>query len=366
MRTRIPILPILIMLLCPATALQASDTNRFIDQAAIDRVMDKAAQKGFEGVIGISDQNGTFYQQAYGDAVKGKVPYADETLIDIASITKQFTGAAILKLREQGKLELTDRLDRFFPDAPSDKAGITLHQLLTHTAGMPDLIGRDEEPISRDAYLARAFASPLVAQPGERYEYSNMGFSLLAAVIEMVSGQPYEDYLFENLWQPTGMFTTGYYRPDWRGHSVPHIEEPVAGLVSQKQLLDRTHGNNWHLVGNGGLLSTASDMLKWHRALLGGDILTADSKALLMTPHVSEGEEGFYYGYGWSVVPDFHGHKLVWHNGGSYFSRADFWRLPESGFAIFIATHTEAVEPYFTADALAKLLIGAPTDADKP
>ncbi len=366
MRTRIPILSLLFMLLIPVPALQASDTNRFIDLAAIDRVVDEAVQKGFEGVVGISDQNGTFFQRAYGDAVKGKVAYGDDTLIDIASITKPFTGAAILKLREQGKLKLTDRLDRLFPDVPSDKAGITLHQLLTHTAGMPDLIGRDEEPISREAYLARAFAHPLLAQPGERYAYSNVGFSVLAAVIETASGQAYEDYLFENLWQPVGMFTTGYYRPDWRGRIVPQIQEPVAGFVSQKQLLDRTHGNNWHLVGNGGLLSTASDMLKWHRALLGTDILTADSKALLMTPHVSEGEEGFYYGYGWSVVPDFHGNKLVWHNGGSYFSRAEFWRLPESGFAIFIATHTEAVEPYFTADAIAKLLVGAPAEAAKP
>jgi len=366
MRTRFPILPLLILLLCPATALQATDVSRFIDQAAIEHIMDQAAQEGFEGVIGISDQSGTFYQRAYGAAVKGKLPYSDETLIDIASITKQFTGAAILKLREQRKLRLTDRLDRFFPDIPSDKAAITLHQLLTHTAGMPDLIGRDEEPISRKAYLARAFASPLVAQPGERYEYSNVGYSVLAAVIEVATGQTYEDYLFENLWQPAGMFTTGYYRPDWRGHTVPQIQEPIADLVSQKQLLEQTHANNWHLVGNGGLLSTASDMLKWHRALLGSGILTADSKALLMAPHVSEGEEGFYYGYGWSVVPDFQGTKLVWHNGGSYFSRAEFWRLPESGFGIFIATHKEAVEPYFTAEALAKLLVGAAEDTVQP
>ena len=222
-----------------------------------------------------------------------------------------------------------------------------MHQLLTHTSGFPDAIGRDEERIDRDAYLTRAFKAPLNRAPGQSYEYSNVGFSVLAAVIEKVSGQPYETYLFNTLWEPAGMYATGYYRPDWRAHTVPMMDEPYDDLSSQKQLLDRGQGQIWHLTGNGGLLSTAGDMLRWHRALLGTNILSDASKKLLFTPHVHEDEDGYFYGYGWSIVPDFHGHKLIWHNGGSYFSHAEFWRFPETGMALFIASHNRQVNPLF-------------------
>ncbi|MFC4348666.1 serine hydrolase domain-containing protein [Kordiimonas lipolytica] len=340
-------------------AVQASETHdapRWIDRAAMDEVLRQATRDGFVGVVGISDGSSTIFSFAVGDAVAGEAPYGEVTLVDIASITKQFTGAAILKLREQGKVQLSDRLDDFFKDVPENKKAITLHQLLTHTAGLADVVGQDQEAIERDDYLARAFAAPLVAKPGTRYEYSNMGYSLLAAIIEVTSGQAYEDYLFDNLWKPAGMYTTGYYRPDWSERTVPQIAVPHDGLSSAKDVLDRTGGKTWHLFGNGGVLSTAPDMLRWHRALLGTKILSAESKELLFAPHVSEGEEGYYYGYGWSIVPDYKGKKLVWHNGGSHFSRAEFWRFPETGMAIFIATHSKDVEPYFMADALAKIL----------
>lgn len=364
MRTRFSFIPLILTLIAPLTASHAADTTRFIDEAAISHVLDEAANEGFEGVVGISDKNGTFFMRAYGDAVKGATPYSEDTLVDIASITKQFTGAAILKLREQGKLKLDDRLDKYFNNLPDDKKAITLHQLLTHTAGMPDLIGRDEEPLSREAYLKRAFGAPLVHTPGTVHSYSNVGYSVLGAVIEIASSEPYETYLFENIWKPAGLFTTGYYRPDWRGYVAPQITEPVAGLLSQKQLLDELHGDNWHLRGNGGLLSTASDMLKWHRALLGTKILNAESKKLLFAPHVSEGQEGFYYGYGWAVEPGYAGGPLIWHNGGSYFSRAEFWRFPESGFGIFIATHKRTAGPNVIADSLARILSGISPDPE--
>ncbi|NVJ98809.1 MAG: beta-lactamase family protein [Alphaproteobacteria bacterium] len=361
MRPGLTIIPIILGFLISSTTLRATEIPQSIDQAAVESILKEAAEKGFEGIVGISDEDGIFYLRAYGDAVKGVTPYDEGTLADIASITKQFTGAAILKLREQGKLKLDDRLDRFFMDIPADKAAITIHQLLTHTAGMPapGSIGRDEEAIGRDDYLRRLFAAPLQHRPGTVHEYSNEGYSLLAAIIELASGLSYESYLFENIWKPAGMYHTGYSRPDWSGHSIPEIEKPVAGLVSQKQLLDSTQGQFWHLMGNGGLLSTVGDMLIWHRALLGADILNEESKKLLFAPHVSEGEEGFYYGYGWAIEPGHPAGSLVWHNGGSYFSRAEFWRLPKSGYGIFIATHTDAVEPYFTADALARLMGGS-------
>ncbi len=178
-----------------SSAADDNPDNDWLDRQALDSFLSDANSKGFVGVVGVSNADGTVYMRGFGDAAAGK-PYDESTIADIASITKQFTGAAILKLREQGKLALDDRLDRFFPKVPEDKAAITLHQLLTHTAGFPDGIGKDQEAISRQDYLARAFKAPLILKPGERYEYSNVGFSLLAAVIEKVSAQSYETYPF--------------------------------------------------------------------------------------------------------------------------------------------------------------------------
>ncbi|WP_286829991.1 MULTISPECIES: serine hydrolase domain-containing protein [Kordiimonas] len=361
-----------ILLLCyglhlATTGLRADGPDTLISKQALDAFLNDAEAKGFVGIVGISGPDGTIYGRGFGTTGNGAQVYSLETVNDIASITKQFTGAAILKLMEQGKLNLHDRLDRFFKTLPEDKKAITLHHLLTHTAGLPDTVGPDEEAIDRDTYLTRVFGTPLITEPGTRHAYSNTGYSLLAAVIEVASGQPYETYLFDNLWQPAGMFTTGYYRPDWRGRSFPALSEPHNGLTSAKDLLDQTAGKTWHLFGNGGILSSANDMLKWHRALISGRILSAGSKDFLMKPHVPEDDSNIYhYGYGWSIVPNFHGHKLVWHNGGSYFSRAEFWRFPDSGIGIFIATHDRSVEPFFIADGIAAVLDGRPPRPVQP
>jgi CubicO group peptidase (beta-lactamase class C family) len=344
-----------------------ADDKIWIDQTALETFLDDAAAKGFVGVVGVSGPNGTLYTRAYGDAVAGQTAYTPDTIVDIASISKQFTGAAILKLREEGRLTLDDPLSRFLPSAPDDKAAITLHQLLTHSAGFPDVIGADEEAITRADYIGRAFKAPLLFSPGARYEYSNVGYSLLAAVIEQASGMTYEAYLRDRLWRPAGMFMTGYYLPDYTGRTFPRTEEGVSGLHGADELLVRTGGNTWHLYGNGGILSTVEDMLRWHRALLGDGILSADSKALLFTPHVPEDTQGVYhYGYGWSIVPDYRGKKLVWHNGGGYFTRADFWRFPEDGTAFFLATHGGDLEPYKVADGLAEILQGRTPKPVKP
>lgn len=345
----------------------AADGNTWIDHAALEAFLKEAADKGFIGVIGISDRDGTINTVAFGDAVAGKKPYTQDTILDIASVSKQFTGAAILQLREEGKLELDDPLSRFLPGVPADKAGITLHQLLTHTAEMVDLVGRDENPLTRDEFLKRAFKAELLSKPGERHAYSNTGYSLLAAVIEHVSGMSYEAYLRDHLWKPAGMFMTGYYLPDYTDRTFPRTENGVDGLHGADELLARCGGDIWNLYGNGGILSTAEDMLRWHRALMGNTILSAESKALLFTPHVPEDAEGVYhYGYGWSVVPDYKGKKLVWHNGGGYFTRSEFWHFPDDGTAFFLASHGGDVEPYKVAAGLAEILQGRAPKPIKP
>src|SRR5690606_4253316 len=132
------------------------------------------------------------------------------------SNTKDFTTVAILQLVEAGKLSLDDSLRRFFPDAPADKAAITVRHLLNHRAGLPlyaSNSGGDFEPVSRDTLIARVMRMTLESTPGARERYSNTGYSVLAAIIELVSGNSYDVYVRDNIFERAGMKETGYLLP---------------------------------------------------------------------------------------------------------------------------------------------------------
>lgn len=143
-----------------------------------------------------------------------------DTVYDIGSITKQFTAAAILKLEMAGELATSDPLSDFVDGLPEDKQDITLHRLLTNTSGLVEQIGDDYDAQSRDGILAAAARSDLLSAPGTEYHYSNVGYSVLAAVIEMVSGIGYEEYLSRYLFVPAGMAHTGYVLPNWERTQV--------------------------------------------------------------------------------------------------------------------------------------------------
>jgi CubicO group peptidase (beta-lactamase class C family) len=263
-----------------------------------------------------------------------------DTAYDIMSMTKQFTAAAVVKLQMQGRLRVTDPIGRYLADVPPDKHGITVRHLLTHTAGLVGSLGGDDEPASRAALVGDALESELRSKPGARYHYSNVGYSLLAAIIEEASGTGYEDYLAGELFAPAGMEATGYVLPDWRPADVA-IEYDAEGR-SQGRPLDHpwaADGPYWNLRGNGGILSTARDMFRWHRALQGEQILDAEAKAELFRPRVLEEPGGHArYAYGWVVLETPHG-RVDWHNGGNGWSYGEIARLPETGAFVFWVTN---------------------------
>ncbi len=151
------------------------------------------------------------------------VPLRTDSVYDLGSITKQFTAAAILTLEMQGKLAVTDLASKYLDGVPADKSAITLHHLLTHSSGLEsDFSPSDYDPVGREEYVGRALQSTLLFAPGGGYEYSNAGYSLLAAIVEKVSGQPYEIYLTERVLKPAGMRETGYKLPTWVPDRVAH------------------------------------------------------------------------------------------------------------------------------------------------
>lgn len=307
----------------------------------IDTYMNELAEAGFAGALLIAQDGEIILAKGYGLADREHhIPVTPETVVTTGSITKQFTAAAILKLEQEGKLSVTDTITSYFDNVPINKETITLHQLLTHTAGLPQALGEDFEEISRDEYVAKAMLTPLEHRPGETFEYSNVGYALLAAIIEQLSGQPYEAFLQEHLFEPAGMTKTGYVLPDWQENEMAHgyLEngEDWGTMVEKYQTED---GPNWNLMGNGGILSTPLDMYKWHLALLGNDIISEASKEKMFTPTMND------YGYGWDVLDTDQG-TLITHNGGNGIFFADFLRFTDAGVVIYVTS--SAGEPKAT------------------
>ena len=144
-----------------------------------------------------------------------------DTVFDIGSISKQFTAAAILHLEQDGLLNVDDPISKYFDDVPPDKARITIHQLLIHSAGFTnDHFEDDLTPMTREEAQQAIFALPLGYQPGSNYTYSNTGYTLLAIIIEKVSGIPYTNYLHRSFFEPLGMSRTGFYNDKWSLSSV--------------------------------------------------------------------------------------------------------------------------------------------------
>ena len=182
----------------------------------LDIHMSALEDAGFSGTVLVAREGEIVLHKGYGLADRRReIACRPDTIFDLGSVTKQFTATAILKLEMAGKLRTDDTLAKHFEGIPRDKAGITLHQLLTHTSGLDHAYGKDENYAPRDVALQVFFKMPLLFTPGEKFHYSNPGYSILAAIVEDVSGLPYERYLRKELFEPAGMTETGYTLPSW-------------------------------------------------------------------------------------------------------------------------------------------------------
>ena len=328
----------------------------------LDAHLNRMVQKGYSGAVIVAKGGEIILRKGYGYANReNKQPVTPETVFTIGSISKQFTGAAIVKLEMQGKLHVTDTIDKYLPDVPGDKKGITLHQLLTHTAGMPDALGDDfDTSATREAFLRLAMKSKLRSKPGNKHAYSNVGYSLLGMIIEKVSGMGYEAYLRQHLFEPVGMMHTGYFLPKFKPDSLAvgyRNDKPWGTVLGHPMLED---GPCWHLRANGGIHSTIGDMYKWHLALLGTEILSDEAKKKYFAPHVNEGFGDSFYGYGWVTFTTPRGTKLLAHNGGNSIFSADFRRYVDEDVMIFHATNTSKYDPDRVSNGLARIVFAKP------
>ena len=318
------------------TAFEDIPIGGFVDEKAVvkgelgaklDRYLTRITPFGFSGALLVAKDGEIVLNKGYGTAIRSaRIPNSSDTVFSTGSITKQFTAAAIMKLEMQGKLDTHDLVSKYLAGVSQDKAGITIHHLLTHTAGVIEFTDPDYEPDHRDETVKTILDAPLKYTPGEQFLYSNAGYTLLAAIAEKVSGKPYEEFLREELFEPAGMWFTGYRIPDWDEKVVAHW---YRGSIDNGIPLEKPYPY-WNLIGNGGILSTTEDMYKWHLALLGDEVLSPEARAKLFTPYLNK------YAYGWDVLPTEHG-ILIQHNGGSSLGNsAEFVRYVDADVTIVL------------------------------
>ncbi len=336
--------------------------------AALDEVMTKAMAEGFSGAVLIAKNGEVLLRKGYGQANREKqIPVTSKTVFDIGSVSKVFTVAAILTLEQQGKLTVADTLGKFFSAVPADKSAITLHQLLTHTSGLleyHDTEG-DFEAMTRDEAVRRIFAQKLLAEPGKQFAYSNSGMTLLAAIVEIVSGKSFPTYLREKLLDPAGMRQTGFYRhPLWSEADVAHgYNANRFGTENSPLVWPQI---SWALMGNGGMVSSPADLYLWLRVLKSEKILSEKSKQKMFAQQFSLGDKrAVGYGVGSAITE--RGTRVLSHAGANEFGFFAFWvYYPDEDAAILISSNSgRAVNVGELQKQLARLLFTAPGASPK-
>jgi len=296
---------------------------------SLQNLVESEYRKGFQGAVLVADHHDVILRTAIGNADDAsKTVATPETVFDVGSITKQFTAAAVLLLESQGRLSVQDKLAKYFQNAPTDKQQVTIHELLTHTSCVcSDHMKSDFEPLTRQMAVDRILKAKLQCQPGSKYEYSNSGYTLLAAIIEQVSGDSYFDFMRNKIFEPVGMKRTGFYNEKkWTNLRVAHgyMNGKDYGLVSQFA------GPYWTVAGNGGVLSTIDDMHLWVETLQANKFLPAEETSKLFTRYIRQPgpKDEAFYGYGWTLGDTTLG-PVITHNGGGVGGNSDLMMFPD-------------------------------------
>ncbi|MEE2566090.1 serine hydrolase domain-containing protein [Hyphobacterium marinum] len=335
-----------------ATALQAAAPPAVLEAgtpaevaARLSAAYEPIAEAGFSGIVVVTHDGEIIHEAAFGAAnYETDEPFTTSTTVDMASIVKTYTGMMAAQLIADGRLSPDDTLADFFPTAPADKAGITLHQLLTHSSGLPGAVADDAAQIDTAELLDLAFGADLLFEPGTRYHYSNTAFSLVAAIIEQITGSSYEDYLLDEYLHPAGIRRTGY----GRAYDAGNPPDDMAWTMAGDPIHDWTWGGpeaGWALIGNGGMMTTIDDLIAWRNAYNSGALISEEARGLQQSPHVQEGD-GAPSQYGYGVVVEDHPQfgRIFWHNGGSGAFSAHWREYADTGYAVFAATNTLRVD----------------------
>jgi CubicO group peptidase (beta-lactamase class C family) len=341
-------------------------TNAFAQQNVkkIDELMKQYYDYGqFNGSILVAENGKIIYKKGFGMAnMEWAIPNQPDTKFRIASITKQFTAALVLQLVEEGKIKLDGKITDYLTDYRKDTGEkVTIHQLLTHTSGIPDYKNVSSNPYSAADFVKKHVSGDLEFEPGSKYRYNNGGYSILGAIIEKVTGKSYETVLQERILKPLGMTNTGYAHHSTllQKHASSYQKTPVGYVVAPYIDIAIPYAA-------GSMYSTVEDLYKWDQSLQEDKILSAESKKLMFTPGLSN------YGYGIRITDQPIGTsdqktKIIWHGGGgingfnSLISRA----VDKRQTVIILDNGSHGLNHPKITNSILGILNGQPYDAPK-
>ncbi|MFO1055051.1 MAG: serine hydrolase domain-containing protein [Planctomycetota bacterium] len=328
---------------------------------ALQRAVDAAVDPRFFGCVLVVRDGRELLREARGIAFEDGRACTIDALFDVASVSKQFTAAAILRLRDQGRLTLRDPLHRFFRDAPKDKRDIRIEQVMAHEAGFPLNLEIDESAADDlDAWLERLWSTPLVGEPGARFVYSNAGYGLLAAIVTEVAHRPFESFVQDELLRSSGMRDTRFTGcPD---DAPPDPRDTMRiGSFADRRFHDTAlrWPRHWQFRGATGIVSTVDDLWRWDRALSGDRILEVDSRDLMLKPAPRD------YGGGLQSETTAWGTSRQSHSGSVHGYRSWFVRYPDDGaFAVVLGNEHFVVATVATGIEQALFGAGVPPSSN--
>ncbi|MEM3700092.1 MAG: serine hydrolase [Candidatus Bathyarchaeia archaeon] len=361
----------------------------------IATVMTEARAPGLSLAVVRDDQ--LIYARGFGSKnLKMNLPATPDTLYGIGSCTKSFTALAIMQLAEQGKLDVHDpvskHLQQFKLKGKNDKQ-ITIHHLLTHSSGIPNL-GMAEILIRRMADLGEYFIplssaddlflhlngaqEEITAEPGEKFFYFNEGYTLLGMIIEKVSGMNYEDYVREKILKPLKMNRSTFIKEEFEKDNdimVPYIVEAKEGEI---KAISATHPFDKFIYAPGGLLSSVAELAHYLVANMNGGVyenvrlIDAIFLAKMHEPYIKTGFRWLFgeeakYGYGWMITENFFGHKIVEHGGSTGLSSAELAFMPDQKIGVAVASNISGGGLIsFIPVAVMALFLGKDPEKDVP
>jgi len=297
-------------------------------------------QKKFNGVVLVADKGNIIYEKSFGFAqYQPRTPLTNDSLFNLASVSKEFTAMAIMMLKEQGRLQYDDDVRKYVPELPY--SDITIRQLLHHTSGLPDYIELADKNWDSDKIMTNKDVLAILKQykpaplfkPGEKYEYSNTGYQLLASVVERVSGKRFPKFMHDAIFAPLGMTSTVVYtaaamKPFAARRAYGYDPKGRGYELDDMGYLDG-------IWGDGGIYSTVDDLLRWDQALYGKTLVSRKTLLEAFTPGRLNSGKKTDYGFGWNIEED-----SVWHDGSWVGFRTFIDRFLQSRKTIIILTNT--------------------------
>ena len=279
------------------------------------------------------------FEKTYGFAnVELEVPVSTESVFELASLTKQFSAAAILLLETEGKLSLDDPVTAYLEDTPPAWRDIRIHHLLSHTSGLADRFEETvgDRPImdhSAEDMIRSAMSTPMIARPGEKWSYSDQGYALLGQIIARTSGLPYDEFVETRLLNPAGIRGAHF-------HSKQEIiPDRVAGYVFKDGRLENVRRDwQYEIVSHFGIMASISDLVTWEKALVKMEALSTEQLGSAWEPHwqLFEDEDfSMSYGYGWFVA-DLGNYTVVEHTG---VTGTSYVRVLETDTAVIVLSN---------------------------